>query len=174
MTETSGDQQVTESEGITAEDLKQIEERNAELRAKIEEANAETARLAAANEVELQAAQLLTEQARLEAELKLAEAQRDSVEAKEGNEVLMAQVKEQLRVAVVQADAQVGAVDTNANRKNKDEGSDKPADEGETVVTTPTPTSGSNPAPPVTSPKGLSEPPAPPTTPSGETPTFLK
>lgn len=119
MTETNGDQQVTE--GPTQEDLDALREHNEELRRKIAEANSRQATAAAANEREIEMGQLLTEQVRLEAELANAERAAEAVELKEGSEGILDNIKTQLETATIVAAQPVGPVDTNANRSSDED-----------------------------------------------------
>lgn len=119
MTETNGDQEVTE--GPTQDDLEALRQKNQELREQIAEANSRQATAAANNEREVEMGQLLAEQVRLEAELAQANAAADAVELREGSENIMESIKSQLENATLVASQPVGPVDTNANRKSDED-----------------------------------------------------
>jgi len=123
MTDKSLDQEATE------EDLQGLQDSNSELRKKIAEANSRTASAAQVTERNLQAAQLVTEQVRLEAELEKAESVADAIETGEGSKELMDSIKSQLESATLVAQQPSGPVDTNVKSDDKSLEDEEPDDE---------------------------------------------
>lgn len=106
--------------GPTDEDLQKIRDDNDRLRTKIAESKAQKRERETQAAREIEYAQLLAENTRLEAELASAAEAAKVGTVKAGTESLMANLKENLEVAVAQGEgAAAGPVDTNAENQPK-------------------------------------------------------
>lgn len=103
----------------TDEELQEIEERNSKLREQITAAQQKKAETLAEQDRAVRGAQLMAEQARLEAELARATEDAKVGNVRGGSEALLGQLVEQVQTAEALAEAPVGPVDTNAKNQPK-------------------------------------------------------